>query len=103
MPTYDVTVTKVADTGNHFKEEGVEHPIFTGYTLKGTSLSLPTIGECWRVNRRERNGLAIQGIFTTSVVRTVATNDDQKGKILFGTDNSRYLVDYTLDAAPETP
>lgn len=99
MQTYDVTVTKVADTGNHLKVEGTEHPVFTGYTLKGTVASLPIVGERWVVVRRERNGQPVLGIFTTSEVRAV-WHDEMARKVKFSTDNSEYMIDYSLDVSP---
>jgi hypothetical protein len=101
MRTYDVTVTKVRDTGSHLKTEGQPHPIFEGYTLKGTVASLPIVGERWVVLRRERNGQPILGIFTTSEVKAV-WQDDQAGWARFETNNSVYDVHFTLDEVPPT-
>ena len=95
-PMYNVTVTKARDKGTIKEGETQSHPIYEGYTIKGRTQFLPAIGERWIVARHERNGDSVLGIFTTTEVTRVYHNENTR-TVLFETENSCYLVNYTLD------
>jgi hypothetical protein len=46
-------------------------PITEGYTLKGTYLVAPKVGERFNVERHERNGVVALGDFSTSPVQSI--------------------------------
>lgn len=95
---YNVTVTKVADKGTIKEGPDQSHPIFEGYTIRGRVQFLPVVGERWIVTRYERNGESVLGIFTTTEVTGVYHNENTR-MVMFETQNSRYLVNYTLDTS----
>lgn len=98
-PTYLVTVRKTLDKGTIKEGPDKTHPIFEGYEIKGKVYSLPVAGERWIVARTERNGVKVNGIFTTSPVEAT-WHDENAKEIVFETKNSRYFCKYTLDNSP---
>lgn len=70
--------------------EGVS-AISEGYTLSGTCDRMPQVGRPFHVERHERNGVKIYGLFNTSVVQSIQPNDD--GTLVIRTENSTYLVE----------
>ncbi len=65
--------------------------IEVGYVIKGHYDSPPKIGEAFIVNRYERNGVKIDGEFSTSPVQLISRTDD--GKTQIQTVNSIYVME----------
>lgn len=95
-PVYEVLVEKVADKGTIR-----DHPIFTGYTIRGFARALPVAGERFAVLRTERNGVAALGVFSTSAVQSVEETAE-KGVLWVHTANSAYRVTHTIVESPLT-
>jgi hypothetical protein len=55
------------------------------YTLEGTLIGTIKIGERVKVNRTKRNGIVVNGQFTTSLVKSIDENT-------FCTENSVYHI-----------
>jgi hypothetical protein len=94
---YAITLTKVADKGTI-----PGHAIFEGYTIKGVTMNgLPEAGHPFVVARSERNGVRVNGIFTTSPV-TATVHWAATGVVRFETANSEYRLEYVLDQTSPT-
>jgi len=64
--------------------------IVEGYTIRGFYTEPPTIGKRFCVDRYERNGVKIEGEFSTSPVDGF---DRKEGYILITTENSVYRME----------
>lgn len=64
--------------------------IVEGYAIKGFYSEPPTIGKHFHVDRYERNGVQIQGMFSTSLVYGLHKKD---GYTLITTENSVYRME----------
>lgn len=61
----------------------------TGYWLEGTLLKDIAIGSPIEVDRKIRNGIEVDGVFQSSVVKAWAGH---RGEVLVMTQNSQYRV-----------
>jgi hypothetical protein len=65
MPLQRVQVCKLSDNSSGESPTG---PIGKGYTVEGALIDEPVIGQPLRVWRDRRNGVYVDGFFTTSPV-----------------------------------
>jgi hypothetical protein len=66
--------------------------VFNGYTVIGTLVYPIEIGRPVKLLRENRNGVEIEGIFTTSIVKNISAYSEET--LFFTTDNSLYRIEY---------
>lgn len=87
------SIAKTAETIKEYRKSLFDADVFSppvDYYVEGTIISFPKVGDVFMMNRDNRNGVLVAGLFITSMIESI---EEFNELYIFTTRNSIYKLE----------